>query len=203
MKRIIASVVLAASLSGCSAGYSNWSSDTLDYAKLNFIGLPTALGLGLTGSSTPITDSLSLTNKHVAYPLLKTIVKTHDKCDVALIAQNNVGEVVHQWAQLGMHHNVKFYGYSGLTALPTTSSGKVVNFKRDSNGCLVALTTAGGVGGMSGGAVVNDDGKLVGIIKGVEIGSGLTVVIPYQSFESIMPISIRDQVKKDYTYGAD
>lgn len=197
MKKLI--LIAALALAGCSHGDYNVDSQTLDYAKLNFVGIPTVLGIGMTGSSTPISETLSVTNKHVAYPLMKTIVKKSNRCDVAVIAQNNKGEKVHQWAQLDMNESVTFYGYSGFTTLPVSSTGKVVNFKRTSDGCIVALTTAGGVGGMSGGAVVNKDGKLVGIVKGLEIGSGFTVVIPYQSFAELMPISIRDQVQKDYT----
>lgn len=197
MKKLI--LIAALALAGCSSGHYEWDSKTLDHSKLNFIGIPTVLGLGFTGSSTPITESLSLTNKHVAYPMFKTVVNTSERCDVALIAQSNKGEKISQWAQLDIGDKVTFYGYSGFTAMPVSSSGKVVTFKRNENGCNMAYTTAGGVGGMSGGAVVNEAGKLVGIVKGVEVGSGLTIVIPYQAFSEIMPISIKDQVKKDYT----
>lgn len=198
MKKLI--LIAALALAGCSHGSYKWDSETLEYAKLNFIGVPSIIGVGMTGSSTPVTESLSVTNKHVAYPLLKTIVDKSKNCDVALIAQNNKGEKLHQWAQLDIGDEVTFYGYSGFTVLPVSSTGKVVKFSSD-GGCRVALTTAGGVGGMSGGAVVNKEGKLVGIVRGLNIGSGLTVVIPYQSFDEIMPISIRDQVKKDYSHG--
>lgn len=164
-------------LSGCSVGHSQWDSRAMDHTKVAFIGIPTALGLGFTGSTTPVTREYSMTNKHVAYPTLRRIVRTHPACDLALIRQDNAGEKLPTriaYAPIG--RPVTLYGYSGRTMLPTSGRGTVQGVgMRD--GCMVGWTDAGSVQGMSGGAVIDDTGALVGITFGADILKGRTYFI--------------------------
>lgn len=195
MKRLMPLVALL--LCGCSFGHSEWDSKAKEYANMNFIGVPSILGLGVTGSSTPVTENLSVTNKHVAYPLMKQISKKSVSCDAAIISQDNKGEVLRPWANMKQGDYITIYGYSAMTLMPVSSKGKVVRFSYD-GGCFSALTTAGAVSGMSGGAVVNDKGQLVGILRGGEYKSGMTVVIPFQTIADIFPVSVKDQAQKVY-----
>lgn len=184
MKLLILTAALA--LTGCSVGSSQWDSKAMDHTKVAFIGIPGMFGLGFTGTTTPITPTTSLTNKHVAYPTLRRIIDTHPHCDLALIKQDNSGEKLPprlDYALPGI--SVTLYGYSGRTLLPVSGRGKVDGFEMY-KGCKVAYTHAGSVQGMSGGAVFNDQGGLVGIIFGADILKGRTYFIPRQSFKPLI-----------------
>lgn len=183
-------------LSGCMAGHYEVDEKAMKYTNLNFIGVPTTLGLGITGSSTPITKDLSLTNKHIAYPLLKTITSEHNDCDVAVIKQSNKTTDIHNLGYTHKGMKVKLYGYSGLTMLPVSSSGTVgelINYK----GCeIFEVEGAGGVSGMSGGAVVNEKDEVVGIVMGVNLYTWKVLIIPVGSFREILPTDVLDGLKK-------
>jgi len=170
-------LALLASLTGCSVGQSQWDSRAMDHTKVAFVGIPTMFGIGFTGTTTPITKGYSFTNKHVAYPTLRRIERTHEACDLALIKQDNSGEQLPPrigYAAKGKA--ITLYGYSGRTMLPVSGRGTVKGVAmRD--GCMVGWTDAGSVQGMSGGAVMDDSGALVGIIFGGNIFNGYTYFI--------------------------
>lgn len=183
MKQLI--VLTALLLGGCSIGSSQWDSRAMDHTKVAFIGIPTMFGLGFTGTTTPVTKEYSLTNKHVAYPTLRRIVRTHPDCDLALIKQDNSGEQLPRIDHAVPGLRVTTYGYSGRTMLPVSGTGKIGGFEKR-GGCVVAWTDAGSVQGMSGGAVFNDRGGLVGIIYGGDLVNGRTYFIPSGSFAAVM-----------------
>jgi hypothetical protein len=158
MKKMLYTCSAALTLSACtySTGHYEIDSDAMNHTKMSYLGIPTILGIGWQGTTTPITKELSLTNKHVAHPLLKTIVAEDEKCDVALIKQDNLSENVPvKFALMDYGKDYTLYGYSSITGLPVSSQGYVKGegmFK----GCHVFRVTAGSVKGMSGGGVFND-----------------------------------------------
>lgn len=176
MKKLI-TIVCALLLAGCSVGHTEWDSKAMDHTKLAFVGIPTVLGLGFTGTTTPITEKYSLTNKHVAYPTLRRIERTDKHCDLALIRQDNVGESLPKLAtQATAGEEVIIYGYSGRTALPVSSKGVLLRYMYIDN-CLVGSTTAGSIQGMSGGVVLNKKGELIGITYAMNIYTSHTLFV--------------------------
>jgi len=183
MKKFI--VALSILLAGCSTGHYEVDSAAMNHSKLAFIGIP--LIAGSQGTTTPITAGLSLTNKHVAGPLMKTVVASHRQCDLAVISQDNSGEslpVKFDAAQKG--ESIQIFGYSARSSMPVSSSGKVTGFQIIS-GCLVGVTDAGSVQGMSGGPVINGRGEIVGIFFGFNAKKNVSYFVPYQEFKSTLP----------------
>lgn len=179
IRLLLIALVLAvlASLTGCSVGSSEWDRRAMDHTKVAFVGVPTVLGIGFTGTTTPITEGYSFTNKHVAYPTLRRIERTHPDCDLALIRQDNTGEKLPPrigYAPIGKA--ITLYGYSGRTMLPVSGRGTVKGVAMK-DGCMIGWTDAGSVQGMSGGAVMDDSGALVGIIYGGNIFNGFTYFV--------------------------
>lgn len=56
---------------------------------------------------------------------------------------------------------------------------------------------------MSGGSVFNSNNELVGIIYGLNMKNGHTMIVPVQSFMDVLPIKIKDEIlaknKVDYS----
>lgn len=196
MFKILAVLLMSFSLSACMSGHYEVDKKAMDYTNFNFIGIPTVLGLGMSGSSTPISTTLSVTNKHVAYPLMKTVVNASTICDVAIIKQKNNSNEVHTLNYAKIGDKVTLYGYSGLTGLPVSSTGTISELVRV-DGCLAMYVDgAGGVAGMSGGAIVNSNGEIVGIVKGLGMKAWKVIIIPVQSFREILPLNTLDDIKK-------
>jgi len=159
-------------LTGCCVGHTEYSKETLKRTDLHFIGIPTALGLGMTGSSVPITPEYSLTAAHVAKYMVYRVKAYHPTCDLALIYHKNNEKSYPVLRENNRGENINMYGYSYLTAMPLASSGKTMGdtvtktwFNKEA--CTLAYTTAGVIQGMSGGAVYNtSDNTLAGIIEG-------------------------------------
>lgn len=189
-------VLAAAMLSACSHGDYSVDTKATDYTNLNFIGTPSALIGGISGSSTPLTESTSVTAKHAAHMLLKTTVNESNLCDVSVIAQSNSRDDIHKYNVANVGDNITIYGYSGITGLPVSSKGKIVANVPASD-CSYMVTTAGGVQGMSGGAVVNDKGEVVGILLGLDKKRQQVAILPVQKFVNLLPIAMRDQVKAE------
>lgn len=183
MKRLLM-VLVAVLLAGCSAGSTKWDSAAMDHTKLAFVGVPTLLGVGYAGTTTPITPEYSLTNNHVATGTLRRVEKRHAFCDLALIRQNNVGEKFPRLRPAKIGEKVTIYGYSGRTSLPVSGTG-VVRGGGYRDGCYVMVTTAGSIQGMSGGGVFGEDGALVGIFYMLMPFKSLSVFVPVQSFGEV------------------
>lgn len=178
-------------MAGCSSGHYTWSSDAADKTDLTFAGIPTILGAGTTGTTFPVTEHLSLTAKHVAHETFNTIVAEHPDCDVALIEHDNTGKNLPKFKNAMLGDTVRMYGHSLITSLPVESKGRALqnvtvpsewaNFK-----CILTTSSAGGIQGMSGGPVYSEDGKIVGIMVGVNAGNNNdfnTVFVPYVQFQ--------------------
>ena len=60
---------------------------------------------------------MSITNDHVATMLLKSTIKTHDKCDIALISQNNQNEKLPSLNYAKVGEDITFYGSVNLLVL--------------------------------------------------------------------------------------
>lgn len=115
-------------------------------ADMVFIGLPAPLNwlvAGMQGTTFPGPSTLSLTAAHVAVPLLKPIKAQHPICDVAVIADNNLGKIVHQLAYARAGRNVTLFGYSAINSLPKSSRGKIDGFVKR-NGCYCRIITGAG-----------------------------------------------------------
>ncbi len=182
MKRII--VALSMLLAGCSVGHYNIDGAAMNHAKMVFIGIPVIAGS--QGTTTPISATTSLTNKHVAEPMMKTVLKHHRSCDVALIEQDNRDEDISvSFKRANKGETVNIFGYSARSGMPVSSVGKVKGF-RIVDGCMVGYTDAGSVQGMSGGPVLNSKGDIVGIFFAMDTKSGLSYFVPYQEFKSMI-----------------
>lgn len=179
-------MLLITTLTGCSVGSSQWDQRAMTHTKVAFVGIPTMFGLGFTGTTTPITREYSFTNKHVAYPTLRRIERTDKACDLALIKQDNSGEILpRKVSYVARGQAVTLYGYSGRTMLPVSGRGTVKGIMmRD--GCIVGYTDAGSVQGMSGGAVMNDRGDLVGIIFGGNLSNGMTYFVMAPALKALL-----------------
>ncbi len=169
-------LIASTTLTGCSVGKPQYSSETLEKATLHFVGLPGLLGA--VGTSSPVSGSYSLTAAHVAriMPQLD-VVAYHPACDIALIRTRNRHEPSLSRAVLGQPVDV--YGYSARTSLPQTGHGKIATVQR-SNGCKMFTTTAGAVQGMSGGGAFQG-GKLVGILISIVPSTDESVIVPVQT----------------------
>ena len=56
----------ALALSGCSVGHTEYSRTALQHVDMSVTGIPTVLGLGILGTTIPLTPEYSLTAAHVA-----------------------------------------------------------------------------------------------------------------------------------------
>ncbi len=195
MKRlhlVLAVITAPLLLLGCvvMSGTSKTDFAATKQADMVFIGLPAPLNwfvAGMQGTTFPVSSTLSLTAAHVAVPLLKPIKAQHPICDVAVIADNNLGKIVHQLAYARAGRNVTLFGYSAINSLPKSSRGKIDGFVKR-NGCYYGIVTgAGAVSGMSGGPVIDSlTGETVGIITNVIPGEGAVVFIAVQDFTNVL-----------------
>ncbi len=183
-------------ITGCSQGQYRTDFETTKHSSMVFVGVPTALGIGAVGSTVPVSKTLSLTNKHVAHWMIVDIVSEHPSCDLALIKQDNKNFNDLSYRNSNIGDSVYNYGYSGLTALPVSSKGKVLTSavyesKDNSKECVVGVMSNGVVAGMSGGPVIDTQGNLVGVnvaygqIKDFKTGKLIKAqfFIPYVNFK--------------------
>jgi len=186
-------------LSGCSVGKYQYSSEAMKHVDLNFTGIPTVLGIGMTGSSIPLTAEYSLTAAHVAKYSVQRVKAYHPYCDVAIIYHKNEIKDLPKFRSSEIGDPIKMYGYSFVSAMPVESTG--VNLSRTAirNGwnkrpCVAMASNAGVVKGMSGGAVFNSDDTIGGVIvsytssvnnhgKGQAVLKNVSLYIPYANFQ--------------------
>jgi len=186
-------------LSGCSVGKYQYSSEAMKHVDLNFTGIPTVFGLGMTGSSIPITPEYSLTAAHVAKYTVQRVKAYHPYCDVAIIYHKNDIKDLPKFRSSEIGDPIKMYGYSFVSAMPVESSG--VNLSRtairnswNKRPCVAMATNAGVVKGMSGGAVFNHDDTISGVIvgytssvnnhaQGPAVLKNVSLYIPYANFQ--------------------
>ena len=183
-------------ITGCSQGQYRTDFEATKHSSMVFVGVPTVLGIGVVGSTVPVSKTLSLTNKHVARWMIVDVISEHPSCDLVLIKQNNPDFRPLNYRNSNIGDKVFSYGYSVLTALPVSSEGNVITSAKyrsidNDSQCVVGAMTNGLVQGMSGGPVIDSEGNLVGVnvaygqIKDFKTGE-LTKVqffIPYINFK--------------------
>lgn len=192
MKKLILSLIL---LSGCvgQSGHYEYSNDASQKTDLTFTGIPSILGVGTIGTTFPVSESMSLTAKHVAKTTINSVVAYHPDCDLALIKHNNSGKAIPSFKNIMLGDKIKIYGHSMITTLPVESSGVALrNYYLTDNRwnnekCIVTSSSAGAIQGMSGGPVYSDDGHIVGVLIAVSSESSNefnTIFVPYSQFEN-------------------
>lgn len=190
----------ALALSGCSVGHTEYSRAALQHVDMSVTGIPTVLGLGVLGTTIPLTPEYSLTAAHVATTAVQRVKAYHPYCDVAIIYHKNDPSTLVKFRKSNIGEPIKMYGYSFISAMPVESSGvnlarTAINNRWNKKPCVAMATNAGVVQGMSGGAVYNADQTMAGVIVGYShridnIRSGQAVLkdvslyIPYGEFRS-------------------
>lgn len=136
-----------------------------------FIGIPTLFGL--EGSMVSIGNGFYLTAKH-NYPILEAQlldVVYHPTCDIAIIKTDNLSNPTLKLGLVYQDTTVHTVGYP-IAAPLSSSKGKFIGDVYEAEGeCLYSATDAPVKSGMSGGGVFNEQGELVGIIRGVMYGN--------------------------------
>ena len=187
-------------LTGCSVGKYEYSSEAMKRVDMNFTGIPTILGIGALGTSIPITPEYSLTAAHVAKLSVQRVKAYHPYCDLAIIYHKNDIKSLPKFSNGEVGAPVKMYGYSFISAMPVESSGvnlALTGIRNEWNKrpCVAMASNAGVVKGMSGGAVYNHDDSISGVIVGFtkeikrhKAGNvplkDVSLYIPYQDFKT-------------------
>lgn len=161
----------ALALSGCSVGHTEYSRTAMQHVDMSVTGIPTVLGMGILGTTIPLTPEYSLTAAHVAKTAVQRVKAYHPYCDVAIIYHKNSPDTLAKFRTSAVGEPIKMYGYSFISAMPVESSG--VNLARtaitnnwNKKPCMAMASNAGVVQGMSGGAVYNADQTIGGVIVG-------------------------------------
>ncbi|ASN14030.1 MULTISPECIES: hypothetical protein [Pantoea] len=207
MQRLI--VLMVISLTGCSVGHYEYSREAEKRVDMTVTGIPTVLGLGTLGTTIPLTPDYSLTAAHVAKYSLYRVKAWHPECDLAVVYhKNSEANLPPSFRNSHIGDKVNLYGYSFISAMPVSSTGKnLVNttLANDWNkaNCVVVAANAGVVKGMSGGAVYNaSDDTLAGVIVGYsqrinDNQSGKTLYkdvalyVPYSRFQTWLDNAVK------------
>lgn len=210
-------------LNGCAVGNNvNYDMNAYNKANLSFIGIPTILGIGRSGTSFAISPHYSITTITTAESTFSTIEAKHPFCDIALIKHDNDEVDYPVFSSVGVGNPVQNFGYSAFTAMPVSSEGKVqmytkIKLKNSETRCTLMYSDMGYLYGMSGGPVYNFlNHNLVGVSIDYQIGyfntkkdifhgKPGTLFIPFQNFRNWL-IDMLDKtedkglLKIDYEY---
>ncbi|WP_133406287.1 S1 family peptidase [Parashewanella tropica] len=161
--------------------------------NFEFIGVP--LLLQGHGSSVPISSRLSLTAAHVAKQNYARVVAIHPHCDFAIIRTKNKRFTNFDLGLIYPGEKTVTYGRDilGKTMKSEGVYHQDVKFvgSRYFDKCPASITDAPIQGGMSGGAVLNEKGELIGIIAAIadkksKIENGER--LPYKRVSLFVPI---------------
>jgi len=193
-------------LSGCSVGHTEYSRTALQHVDMSVTGIPTVLGLGILGTTIPLTPEYSLTAAHVAKTAVQRVKAYHPYCDVAIIYHKNSPDTLAKFRSSAVGEPIKMYGYSFISAMPVESSGvnlarTAINNRWNKKPCMAMASDAGVVQGMSGGAVYNADQTISGVIVGYSheianvrskkvILKDVSLYIPYGDFKRWLEANI-------------
>ncbi|MBK4783196.1 MAG: trypsin-like peptidase domain-containing protein [Pantoea sp. Pent] len=196
----------ALALSGCSVGHTEYSRTALQHVDMSVTGIPTVLGLGIPGTTIPLTPEYSLTAAHVAKTAVQRVKAYHPYCDVAIIYHKNSPDTLAKFRSSAVGEPIKMYGYSFISAMPVESSGvnlarTAINNRWNKKPCMAMASDAGVVQGMSGGAVYNADQTIIGVIVGYShemanvrskkvILKDVSLYIPYGDFKRWLEANI-------------
>lgn len=207
MQRLI--VLMVISLTGCSVGHYEYSREAEKRVDMTVTGIPTVLGVGTLGTTIPLTPNYSLTAAHVAKYSLYRVKAWHPECDLAVVYhKNSEANLPPSFRNSHIGDQVNLYGYSFISALPVSSTGKnLVNttLANDWNkaNCVVVAANAGVVKGMSGGAVYNaSDDTLAGVIigysqrindnhSGKTLYKDVALYVPYARFQTWLDDAVK------------
>lgn len=196
---VLCPALFALALTGCSVGQTEYSKAALEHVDMSVTGVPTVLGLGVLGTTIPLTPEYSLTAAHVAKTSVQRVKAYHPYCDVAIIYHKNSPDTLARFRTSAPGEAIKMYGYSFISAMPVESSG--VNLARtaitnrwNKKPCMAMASNAGVTQGMSGGAVYNSDETIAGVIVGYSHGianrrsrkvilKDVSLYIPYGDFK--------------------
>lgn len=207
LKTLAAVIGAAVTLAGCANGNLETIGADQSPVSLNYTVTGLSFALGGYGTTVPLTKDLSLTAAHVAKVNWDEVVAYHPDCDLAIVKHDNTGVKL---PELGVVHEggeLFTYGQQGLGSLKEGKGKYVYDVyfpapkveKKDfmmgernripqSKGfgyfttCHASVTTAAVREGMSGGAVVNAKGELVGIISSQVSGLSVNgVPYPYET----------------------
>lgn len=169
-------------LTACTAvGHYKVDQAASNKADFHFVGIPVLAGA--IGSSFPLTAKYSLTAGHVAKLMMVKVKAYNPVCDVAIIYHDNTGRTLPKMENVGKGDKINLYGYNAYTAMPTSSTGVLKEFgwwDKPGTSCLLGLSDAGGVPGMSGGPVYAQDGAIVGVFTATHPRRRETMFVPYQ-----------------------
>ncbi|NDL62049.1 hypothetical protein [Acerihabitans arboris] len=173
-------------LSACSAvGQYHIDQTARNKADIHFVGIPVLAGA--VGSSFPITAKYSLTAGHIAKIMMVRVKAYNPICDVAIIYHDNAGRKLPTVEAAKKGEIMNLYGYNAYTAMPTSSSGVLQEFgwwDKPQKSCLVGLSNAGGIQGMSGGPVYGNNEAIIGVLTATHPKRDQTIFVPYQEISA-------------------
>ncbi|MFG1172424.1 serine protease [Erwiniaceae bacterium CAU 1747] len=193
-------------LSGCSVGSYSYSREAMKRVDMNFVGIPTVLGVGALGTSIPVTPEYSLTAAHVARWTMHRVKAYHPYCDLAIIHHKNNMKNMPTFRTTKVGEPVRIYGYSFFSAMPVESAGSNLTITAIRNGwnkkpCVAMASNAGAVQGMSGGAVYNSDDSIGGVLVGYssEVNNTATREVKFRDVSLYIPYQVFQQWLEDST----
>ncbi|MEZ8295943.1 trypsin-like peptidase domain-containing protein [Vibrio splendidus] len=150
---------------------------------LNYLPVFIPFLLGGHATAVPISESVSLTAAHVAKYDYSSVIAYHPDCDVALIKSNNKNKHILEIGLVHSGESVTNYGFE-FTGNIVRGEGKyVMDVTADGYpNCNYSLNDAPQKSGMSGGAVLNESGQLVGIMHGI----GTNIPVLHDSNEKVI-----------------
>ena len=160
--------IAALLLQGCSPIQNGSLQTAISHPDLNYLPIGIPFLLGGHGTGIPLTKNISITNDHVALVDYSKVIARHPYCDIALIAADNSDKEILPLGTVNSGGTITNYGYGFLgNVIQDTGlyhlDARMEGFEK----CVSSLNDAAVKKGMSGGAVVNDKGELVGVLQSI------------------------------------